>query len=76
MKPFNNMSLLGLCKFDPGDVILASSCPETPPVEIPKPWKRSGRGEYNEKTEMENTRKREEREGEEKNRKGTIKGGK
>jgi hypothetical protein len=36
------MSLLSLRKFDPGDVILVSSSPETPPVEIPKPWKRSG----------------------------------
>jgi hypothetical protein len=42
MKPFNNMSLLSLCKFDTGDVMLVSSCPEAPPVEIPKPWKMSG----------------------------------
>jgi hypothetical protein len=42
MKPFNNMSLLSLRKFDPEDVILVSSCPETPPIEISEPWKRFG----------------------------------
>jgi hypothetical protein len=30
------MSLLYLRKFDPGDVVLDSSCPETPPIEIPE----------------------------------------
>jgi hypothetical protein len=56
MKPFNNMLLLGLCKFDPGDVALASRCPESPLIEMPKPWKRFS-SEWRKFTYMKKIRK-------------------